>query len=96
MAPLLYSDDDKNTVIRPLCYVNEKTIIDFIKTTEFPITVSNCPAKESDRNRVKIKNLLAELSQEFPGIKSSILSSISSLDTRHLMDSKYWNDRESK
>jgi len=96
MTPLLYSDDGKNTVIRPLCYVNEETIIDFIKTTDFLTTESKCPAKESDRNRVKIKNLLAELSKEFLGIKSSILSSISSLDTRHLRDSRYWDDRESK
>ena len=56
--------------------------------------VDNIP--ESDRNRVKIKNLLAELSQEFPGIKSSILSFISILDTRHLVDSGYWDDRESE
>ena len=96
MTRLLYSDDGKNTVIRPLCYVNEETIIDFIKTTDFPVTESKYPAKESDRNRVKIKNLLAELSQELLGIKSSILSSIANLDTRHLMDSRYWNDRESK
>ena len=96
MTPLLYSDDSKNTVIHPLCYVNEESIIDFIKTTDFPITESRCPAKESNRNRVKIKNLLAELSQEFPGNKPSILRSNSSLDTRHLMDSRYWDDRESK
>ena len=96
MTPLLYSDDGKNTVIRPLCYVNEETIIDFIKTTDFPITEGKCPAKESDRNRVKIKNLLAELSKEFPGIKSSILSSISRPDTRHLMDRRYWDSIKSK
>jgi tRNA 2-thiocytidine biosynthesis protein TtcA len=30
MTPLLYSDDGTNTVIRPLCYVNEESIIDFI------------------------------------------------------------------
>ncbi len=96
MTPLLYSDNGKNTVIRPLCYVNEEKIIDFIKTTDFPITESKCPAREEDRNRVKIKNLLAELSHAFPGIKSSILSSISSLDTRHLMDSRYWDNKESK
>jgi tRNA(Ile)-lysidine synthase TilS/MesJ len=55
MTPLLYSDDEKNTGIRPLCYVNEESIIDFIKATDFPITESKCPAKKSDRNRVKIK-----------------------------------------
>jgi tRNA(Ile)-lysidine synthase TilS/MesJ len=83
-------------VIPPLYYINEETIIDFIKSTDFPITENKCPAKESDRIRVKIKNLLDELSQEFPGIKSSILSSIANLDTRHLRDSRYWDDRESK
>ena len=93
MTPLLYSDDGTNTVIRPLCYVNEESIIDFTKTTDFTIAESKCPAKESDRNKIKIKNLLAEFSQEFPGIKSTILSSISSLDTRHLMDSRYRDNR---
>lgn len=93
MTPLLYSDDGKNTVIRPLCYVSEEMIINFIKTTDFPITDGKCPSKVSDRNRVKIKNLLSELSQEFSGLKSSILSSLSNLDTRHLMDTRYWDEK---
>jgi tRNA(Ile)-lysidine synthase TilS/MesJ len=45
MTPLLYSDDEKNTGIRPLCYVNEESIIDFIKATYFPIIESKYPAK---------------------------------------------------
>ena len=93
MTPLLHADDGKNTVIRPLCYVKEETIINFIKTTDFPITESRCPAKESNLNRIKIKKLLSELSQEFTGIKSSILRSISNLDTRHLMDTRFWTDK---
>jgi len=94
MSPLLNSDDGKNTVIRPLCYVNEKTIVDFARSSDFPVIEDSCPAKESDQSRAKIKNLLAELSQEFPGIKSSMLSAISSLDTRHLMDRRYWKNQE--
>jgi len=90
MSPLLHSEDGKNTVIRPLCYVDENIIINFIKSAGFPIPDNNCPAKKTAGNRLKIKNLITDLSEQFPGIKSSLLKSLSKIDARHMMDKDFW------
>ncbi len=90
MSPLLHSEDGKNTVIRPLCYIDENIIINFIKTTNYPIPDNICPTIITEGNRMKVKKLISNLSREFPDIKSSLLKSISKIDTQHMMDKNYW------
>jgi tRNA 2-thiocytidine biosynthesis protein TtcA len=86
MAPLLRADDGKSVVIRPLVYVPEDDIIRFAVGEGFPVTCCACPAcGDPDLKRVKIKNLLAGLEREQPGIKASLLAALSAVEPRHLL-----------
>ncbi len=86
MAPLLHADDGTNVVIRPLVYVAEDDIIRFASAAGFPVTCCACPAcGDGDMKRARIKNLLAELERERPGIKASLLASLSDVVHRHLL-----------
>ncbi len=85
MAPLLHADDGTNVVIRPLVYVPEDDIIRYAAEAGFPIACCACPAcGDQDMKRARIKNLLALLEQEHPGIKASLLSALGHVDLRHL------------
>jgi tRNA 2-thiocytidine biosynthesis protein TtcA len=85
MAPLLYADDGRNVVIRPLVYVAEEDIVRFASAADFPVTCCACPScGDPDMKRAGIKKLLAGLEQDQPGIKSSLLAALSDVDRRHL------------
>jgi len=86
MAPLLHADDGSNTVIRPLCYVPERSIENLAALAGFPILKTMCPAAErKDMKRAMVKKLLADLAAAYPGIKTSLLSALGNVDHRHLM-----------
>lgn len=86
MAPLLYAEDGRNVVIRPLVYVHEDIIIRYASAARFPITCCACPScGDPDMKRVRIKKLLSSLEQEQPGIKASLLAALGDIDLRHLL-----------
>jgi tRNA 2-thiocytidine biosynthesis protein TtcA len=85
MAPLLSSDDGRNTVIRPLVYVPEEDIVTYASRAGFPVTCCACPAcGDPDYKRGRVKKMLAGLEREHPGIKSSMLAALNEIDHRHL------------
>jgi tRNA 2-thiocytidine biosynthesis protein TtcA len=86
MAPLLAADNGLDVVIRPLVYVPEEDIIRYASSAGFPITCCACPAcGDPDMKRGKIKQLLASLEQEHPGIKASLLAALADVEHRHLL-----------
>jgi tRNA 2-thiocytidine biosynthesis protein TtcA len=85
MAPLLHADDGRTIVIRPLFLVPEEAIMRFTAAAGIPVVSCACPAgADRDLKRVRIKNLLAELEREHPGIKANLLASLGRVDKRHL------------
>ena len=96
MAPKLVSDDQKNTVIRPLIYVSEADITSYSQAKEFPIVCCECPlacgeSLHLDHKRRKIKELLKELEVDIPEIKNSLLSSLSRVNLSHMLDKDRWD-----
>ena len=86
MSPLLTADDGLNVVIRPLVYVPEDDIIRYAARSAFPILCCACPAcGDEDMKRGKIKNILAALEREDPGIKASLLAALADVEQRHLL-----------
>jgi tRNA 2-thiocytidine biosynthesis protein TtcA len=86
MAPLLRADDGTNVVIRPLVYVPEEEIIAYAAEAGFPVTCCACPAcGDPVQKRVRIKQLLAGLEREHPGIKANLLAALGDVDRRHLL-----------
>ncbi|MDQ7782589.1 MAG: ATP-binding protein [Desulfomonilaceae bacterium] len=86
MTPHLLADDGKNRVIRPLVYVSEDMTRSFARTTEVPILGCFCSYQGmSGTRRQWIKERLAQMEKEIPGVKSSILHSMRRIHHRHLL-----------
>ena len=88
MAPKLISDDGRNTVIRPLAYVDESDLAAYARRRGFPIVCCSCPACGVRDNlwRREVKALLARLEHECPGLRSSIMTAMRNVVPSHLMD----------
>lgn len=86
MAPLLRSDDGRNTIIRPLVYVSEDDISRFAGESDVPVTCCACPGcGDQDQKRVQMKKMLRDLEQAHPGIKANLLAALGRIDHRHLL-----------
>jgi len=89
MSAGMLADNGHTTVIRPLVYVEERDIISFSATNNFPVVCCRCPVcGVADMQRKKMKSLLAELEKENPSVKRSLLTALSNVHPRHLLDLK--------
>ncbi|PLY00868.1 MAG: tRNA 2-thiocytidine(32) synthetase TtcA [Desulfuromonas sp.] len=87
MSAKMLADNGRHTVIRPLVYVEESDIREWVRLMDFPIVHCSCPAfGETDRNRQKMKQLVATLQQDIPDIRSSMISALGKVEPRYLLD----------
>jgi tRNA 2-thiocytidine biosynthesis protein TtcA len=91
MPPKLLTDNKKNIVIRPMAYCQEKDIIEYAKTQDFPIIPCNLCGSQENLARVRVKQLIAQLAQQNPQIPSNMLHALSSVQPSQLMDKSLWN-----
>ncbi len=92
MPAMLVSDDRKNIVIRPFIYVPEEEIAEYARLKGFPILHWQCPiASEENGERKKVKRMLAGLEQEYPGLKSTMLSALQNVHLSHLLDKNVYS-----
>ena len=63
------------TVIRPFLYVTEAELLGFQNKHKLPVVTNPCPVDGITR-RAEIKQLLARLNREYPGIKKRIFHAI--------------------
>jgi tRNA 2-thiocytidine biosynthesis protein TtcA len=96
MAPRLRSDDGRNVVIRPLCYVPEAWLVEYSQQQRFP--VSSCATEgcgEVDARRQQMKRLIAELSHQSPQLRWHMLRALRNVRPEHLLDPRLLCDRRS-
>lgn len=74
-SPVTYLDRMDLTVIRPMMYMSEADVIGFVNKYEVPVIKSACPV-DGYTKREYVKNLLRQLNQENPGVKSRIFTAI--------------------
>lgn len=82
MLPMINSESGNLKLIRPMVYVHEADIIEFIKTNNIRAMSCGC-AVEQDRvnsKRKEIKRLLKDLEEKNPGIKRRIFSSMKNVN----------------
>ena len=86
MPPKLLSDDGRNVVIRPMCYVAEDDIAAFAEAMRFPIVPCDLCGSQPNLRRKRVKQLLAELSAEHPAVKGNLLNALGKVIPTHLLD----------
>ncbi|MFZ1419528.1 MAG: ATP-binding protein [Leptotrichiaceae bacterium] len=82
MTPIVPSTTGKLTLIRPMVYIKEDSIIDYTKKNG--ILAMNCgctiEAGKTSSKRRETKELLAALEEKTPGIKQSIFNSMNNIN----------------
>ena len=74
-SPKTYLDRTGLWVIRPMMFVDEADVIGFKHKYKLPVVKNPCPADGNTR-RQYVKELLAELNRENPGVKERMFSAI--------------------
>ncbi len=91
MPAKLKSDDDRNTVIRPLCYVAEKDLMLLANEWKFPVIPCNLCGSQEGMKRQKMKRLIGDLEKDIPGLGGSFINSLMNVKPRHLLDEKLYD-----
>ena len=96
MPPKLLSDDQTNVVIRPLAFIEEKDIISFSKTMNYPIIPCNLCGSQENLQRNKVKSMLNAWEKEQPGRLNNIFQSLTNVEPSHLADTNLYDFKNLK
>ncbi len=91
MPPKLKSDDERNILLRPLCYVAEKDIEELAAAWAFPIVPCNLCGSQDGLKRQRIKKLVRDLEKEIPNVYASIQTSLGNVKPSQMMDQELWD-----
>lgn len=64
--------------IRPMLYIHEKTVDNFVKKQELPVIQNRCPVDKYTK-REEVKNLIYDLSQQYPDLKERVFGAMQRL-----------------
>ena len=87
MPVRLRSQDDRNTLIRPLAYCSEEDIAAYAEEVQFPIIPCDLCGSQDNMQRQKIKTMLGALNAENPKVKGNMMAAIKNVIPSHLLDS---------
>ncbi len=94
MPAKLRSDDDRNTVIRPLVFVAERDLIALAEAWNFPIIPCNLCGSQEGLKRKKMKKLIKELEIDIPNLGASFTNALQNAKPSHLLDHKLFNFKD--
>lgn len=94
MPAKLRSDDNRNTVIRPLVFVAEKDLIELATIWNFPVIPCNLCGSQEGMKRQKMKKLIRDLEKDIPNLGASFTNALQNAKPSHLLDHKLYNFRD--
>ena len=88
MPPKLLTDDGSLVVIRPLAYCAESDIARYARGMAFPnIPGDLCGMRPDQQQRQKVREMMAEWDQRYPGRSESLFTAMQNIVPSHLADS---------
>lgn len=94
MPPKLRSDDDRNTIVRPMVFVSEKDLTALSEAWNFPVIPCNLCGSQEGLKRKRMKKLIHDLETEIPNLGASFTHALQNAKPSHLMDHKLFNFKE--
>ena len=91
MPPKLLSDDGRNVVIRPLCYVPEREIERYARARGFPIIPCSLCGSQPNLQREAIGRMLAGWERDHPGRVDAIFTALCNVEPSHLADTRVFD-----
>lgn len=91
MPPKLLTQSQKQIVIRPLVYCQERDIQSYADEQQFPIIPCNLCGSQENLKRQKVKQLIEELAADNPKVPSNMLHALQSINPSQLMDQQLWD-----
>ena len=91
MPPKLVTDDGAHVVIRPLAYCGESDIAKFARSMEYPIIPCNLCGSQNNLQRQKIREMMADWDQRYPGRTESVFSALQNIVPSHLADNAFFD-----
>jgi len=64
--------------IRPMLYIHEKTVDNFVARQDLPVIENRCPVDKQTK-REEIKKLVYDLSQQYPDLKERVFGAMQRL-----------------
>lgn len=86
MPPKLVTDDGAHVVIRPMAYCGESDIAKFARGMVFPIIPCNLCGSQKNLQRQKIREMMADWDQRYPGRTESVFTALQNIVPSHLAD----------
>ena len=91
MPPKLVTDDGAHVVIRPMAYCGESDIAKFARGMDFPIIPCNLCGSQKNLQRQKVREMMAEWDQRYPGRTESVFTALQNIVPSHLADNALFN-----
>lgn len=96
MPAKLKSDDGRNILLRPLCYVPETKLALLAKSWKIPIIPCNLCGSQDGLKRKRMKRLVADLEREIPNLGSTMLNALGNVKPSQLLDHELFDFRNLK
>ena len=94
MPPKLLTDDGAHVVIRPLAYCSEGEIAKYARGMAFPIIPCNLCGSQSNLQRQKIREMMADWDARYPGRTESVFTAMQNIVPSHLGDTSFFDFRD--
>ena len=86
-SPKTLMDKENITLIRPMVYISEKSIINVAKKYNFPVIINTCPADKKTK-REDMKSLIYDLDNRIPGFKNNLFGCLTNSEQLFIWDTE--------